>query len=90
MNNPATNTVYIISFSAVAMALVVSAVVFITVMAVILKRNKAKTTAVFALSNRAEATTSDEPMYENVTGPLPSISTITTQDNVAYGCTQHQ
>ena len=56
------------------MALVVSAVVLITVMVVILKRSKAKTTDVFALSNRAEATTSDEPMYENVTGPLSSIT----------------
>jgi hypothetical protein len=29
-----------------------------------------------------------EPMYEDITGPLPSQSAITTQDNVAYGHTQ--
>ena len=27
-------------------------------------------------------------MYEEVTGPLPLVSTIATQDNVAYRCTQ--
>ena len=89
MNNPATNTVYIISFSSVATALAISLVIFITVM-VILIRSKAKNTAVFALSNRAEGTIHNEPEYENVVGPLPSVSTITNQDNVAYGCIQLQ
>ena len=90
MNNPATNTVYIISFSSVATALVISLVVFITVMVITLTRSKAKNTAVFALSNRAEGTIHNEPMYENIIVPLPSVSTITNQDNVAYGCTQLQ
>ena len=29
------------------------------------------------------------PTYEDVTSPLPLVSTIDTQDNVAYGCKQH-
>ena len=84
MHNLAVNTVYIISFSTVAMILTISLVVFITVI-VILKRRKAKTTSVFIQSNRAERTEHNEPMYENVTGPLPSVSVINTQENVAYG-----
>ena len=39
-------------------------------------------------STRGAKATQDEPMYEEVTGPLPLVSTIATQDNVAYGCTQ--
>ena len=78
------NTVYTISFSS-ATALIVCIVVSIAAIVVMLKRRKAKTTAVFVQSNKAEGTEHNEPMYENVTGPLPLISTITTQDNVAYG-----
>ena len=84
MHNSAVNTVYIISFSSVATVLTISLVVFITVI-VILKRRKAKTTTAFIQSNRAEGTEHNEPMYENVTGPLPSVSVIHTQDNAAYG-----
>ena len=29
-----------------------------------------------------------ESMYEDVTGPTPSVSAINTQDNIAYGHTQ--
>ena len=89
MNNSATSQVYIISFTSLAIALIVGAVLLsITVTTIVIKRNKAKTTAVLIQSNRAERTIHDEPLYENVTGPLPSFSTITTQDNVAYGHTR--
>ena len=30
----------------------------------------------------------DVPMYEEVTDPISLVTTIDTQDNVAYGCTQ--
>jgi hypothetical protein len=55
------------------------------VTAIYLKRSKAKTRAVSVQSNRAR----NEPTYENVTlSPLPSVSAINTQDNVAYGHTR--
>jgi hypothetical protein len=83
MNNSATSRVYIISFSCLATALFVGAVASLTVIAIFLKRSKAKTRAVSVQSNRAEGTTRNEPGYENVMpSPSPSIST---QDNVAYG-----
>ena len=86
VHSSATNTVYIISFTSLATALIVGAVLSITVVAIILlKRNQVKTLAVLIHSNREEGTTHDEPMSENVIGPLPSVSTINTQDNVAYG-----
>ena len=88
INNSATSKVYIISFSSLATALVVGAVVLSIVVIAILKRNKAKTTAVFIPSNRAEGTSHDEPVYKNVPVPLPSVSIVNTQDNVAYGCTR--
>ena len=84
MHNSAVNTVYIISFSSVTMVLTISLVVFITAI-VLLKRRKAKTTTAFVQSNRAEGTEHNEPMYKNVTGPLPPVRVIHTQDNVAYG-----
>ena len=36
----------------------------------------------------AGATQQDVPMYEKVTDPIPLVSTIDTQDNVAYDCKQ--
>ena len=40
-------------------------------------------------SNRAEETTHNELAYENVKlSPLPSVSAINTQNNVAYGNTR--
>ena len=89
MHNSTINTVYIISFSTVATILTISLVVFITVI-VILKRRKAKSTTAFIQSKRVEGTEHNESMYENVTGPLPSVSVIHTQDNVAYGYIKHQ
>ena len=82
-----TATAYIASISSLATALIISVVVFITVIAIILMRSKAKIKAAsdLQLTNRAERT---EPMYEDVTGPLPSVGAINTQDNVAYGHTQ--
>ena len=49
---------------------------------------KAKIKAALEQSNRAEGITYKDPMYDNVTGPLPSVSAVDTQDNVAYGHTQ--
>jgi hypothetical protein len=89
MSNLATSRVYIISFSCLATALFMGAVVSVTVIVIILKRSKAKTRAVSTLSNRAEETTHNNPEYENITlSPLPSVSAINTQDNVAYGHTR--
>ena len=89
MHNSATNIVYIISFSSLA-ALIAGVVVSTTavVIIIILKRNKAKTVGVLASPNGAEGTTHNEPTYENVTGPLHSVSTIDTHNNVAYGHTR--
>ena len=83
MHNSDTNTAYIISISSLAIALIVCVVVFITVIAVIL-RSKSK----IQRSNRADGSIRDEPMYEDVTGPSPSVRTINIQNNVAYGHTK--
>ena len=82
--------VYIVSISFLAAALVVIVVISVIVIVVILIRSKAKNTALeLQLSNRAgRSITHMESMYEDVTGPLPPVSTISTQDNVAYGHTK--
>ena len=85
VHSSATNTVYIISFTSLATALIVGAVLCMTVVAIILKMKKAKITAMVVHSNRAEGTIGDEQLSENVTDPLPSVNT---QDNVAYGHTR--
>ena len=88
MNNSATSQVYIISFSCLATALFVGAVTSLTVIVIFLKRSRAKIRAVSVQSNRAEETTHNELVYENVKlSPLPSASAINAQDNVAYGQT---
>jgi hypothetical protein len=69
----------------------VSVVVFITVIVFILRRNKAKAEAGLELQSntaRSSSTHNMELMYEDVTGALPSVSVINTQDNVAYGHTK--
>ena len=38
--------------------------------------------------NTQEGTIHNEPMYEDVVGPLPSVNVINTQANVAYGHAQ--
>ena len=87
MANTATNTVYIISISSLATALIISTMIFTTVMIINIRRSKAK---VEAALNRAGGDEHNEPMYEDVTviGPIASGSTINTQDNVAYGHTK--
>ena len=77
-----------ISISSLATALIVSTVVFITVIVIILIRSKAKIKAAREQSNRTEGTTPDEPMYEDVTEPLSIIRAINTHANVAYGHAQ--
>ena len=83
MYNSDTNRAYIISTSSLATALIVCVVVFITMIAVIL-RSKPKTQR----PNRTDGSIHDEPMYEDVTGPSPSVRTINTQNNAAYGYTK--
>ena len=80
-----TATAYMITTVFLATALIASTAVFITVIAFMLRRSKAQTKAALELSNRS---THDEPVYEDVTSPLPSVSVINTQDNVAYGHTK--
>ena len=89
-NNLTSSQVYIISFSCLAIALFVGVVVAsLIVIAILLKRSKAKIRAASAQSNTAEETTHNEPAYENVMlSLLPSVSAINTQDNVAYGNTR--
>ena len=84
-----TVTAYIASIGFLATALIVGTVVFITVIVIISTRNKAKIKALkLQLTNRAESSTQAEAMYDNVTGPLTSVSVINTQENVAYGHTK--
>ena len=79
-----TNTVYIVLLSSLATALIAS----VAVTVIISTQSKAKIKAALEQSNRAEGITYKESMYEDVTGPLPSVSAIDTQDNVAYGHTK--
>jgi hypothetical protein len=62
-------------------------VVFIIVTSVILIRSKAKIEAALQQSASQGETTGVEPVYEYITGPLPSERAIHVhvQDNVAYG-----
>ena len=76
---------YIISIGLLATALMVCVVVFIIVISIILIRSKAKIEAALQQSASLGETIHVEPMYEDITGPLPSESAIDTQDNVAYG-----
>ena len=76
-----TNTVYIVLLSSLATALIASVAIII----IISIRSKAKIKAALEQSNRAEGITYKESIYEDVTGPLPSVSVI---DNVAYGHTK--
>ena len=91
VDNSETNTAapYIITIGFLIATLLVCEVVSITAIAIILRRSKAKINVALE-SHRAEGTTQvrEEPMYEDVTGPLPSVSVINTQDNVAYGHTK--
>ena len=80
-----TNTEYIISTGLLATVLIVCIVVFIIVISIILIRSKAKIEATLQQSASPGETIHVEPMYEDITGPLPSESAINTQDNVAYG-----
>ena len=83
-----TVTAYIKTAGSFVTALIVGAVVSITVVVIILKRSKAKIKAALELSNVAEGTIRNDPMYEDVTGSLPPDNVINTQDNVAYGHTK--
>ena len=87
MHNTAANTVYTISISSLAIALIASLLISVIVIVVILKRSKAKITASeLQLTNRS---TNMEPLYEEATGILPSVSaSINTQENFAYGHTK--
>ena len=89
INNSFISQVHIISFSSLATALFVGAMASLIVIAILLKRSKAKIRAASVQSNRAERTAHNEPVYKNVMlSPLPSVSAINTQDNAAYGHTR--
>ena len=81
----ANTAAYIISIGSLVIALIASVAVSITVIVIILRRSQAEINAALELSNRS---THNEPTYEDVTDPLPSVGTIDTQDNVAYGHTK--
>jgi ribosomal protein S26 len=74
MPNATINTVYITSISFLATALIITATIFTTVIA-IKTRSKAK---IKAALNRAGGGIHNEPVYEDVSGPSPSVSTIDT------------
>ena len=76
---------YTISTGFLTTALVICVMVSVIVTVTILTRNKI--TAAFAHLNREEGNMHAEPACEVITGPTLSVSTITTQDNVAYGYT---
>ena len=84
------NTVCTIPISLLVTALMVSVVVFITVIIIILRKSKANAKAgleQLQLTNTARSSKTHnnmESMYKDVTGPLPSVPAINTQDNVAY------
>ena len=80
-----TNTEYVISLGLLATALIVCIVVFKIIIYIILIRSKAKIEATLQQSASPGESIHVEPMYEDITGPLPSESAINTQDNVAYG-----
>ena len=67
-------------------------ITIIVIVIVIARRKAAKTQAGLdlQLKNRAEKSRGTDSMYEDVTGPLPSASAISTQDNVAYHHTHKQ
>ena len=85
MDSWGTNTEYVISIGLLATALMVCIVVFIIVISIILIRSKAKLEAAVQQSASPGETIHVEPIYEDITGPLPSESAIDIQDNVAYG-----
>ena len=74
---------YVVLLSSLATALVGSIAVII-----ILTWSKAKIKAALEQSNMAEGITYKDPMYDDITGPLPSVSAVDTQDNIAYGHTK--
>jgi hypothetical protein len=89
MHTPGTNTEHIYTFiGLLATALMVCVVVFIIVTSVILIRSKAKIKTALQQSASPGETTGVEPVYEYITGSLPSESDMNTKDNVAYGHTQ--
>jgi flagellar biosynthesis/type III secretory pathway M-ring protein FliF/YscJ len=88
MHSQGINTEFVTSIGLLATALMVCVVVFIIVTSIILIRSKAKIKAALQQSASQGETMNMEPMYEDITAPLPSASAITTQDNVAYGHAQ--
>ena len=86
-SNAIHNSVYIISISCIATAMIISVVVFITVVVIILMRTKGKIKAAFETQpeKRIERASYTESMYEDVTGPSCSDGAINIQQNVAYG-----
>ena len=76
-----TNTAYLATISSLVVALTTSVVVFTTAIVIILQRSKAKIKELQP-PHREASRTHMEAMYED---PLPSVSAISTKENVAYG-----
>ena len=78
-----TNTAYLATISSLVVALITSVVVFTTAIGIILQRSKAKIKELQPPNREASSTHIEaEAMYED---PLPSVSAISTKENVAYG-----
>ena len=87
-NKSATDTVQIISIGSLATPLIVSIVIFTTVIAIIFRRSKAKNKAALQQSNRLrDGTICIDSMYADITGPSPLVGVSNTADNIAYGHT---
>ena len=76
-----TNTAYLATISSLVVALITSAVVFTTAIVIILQRNKTKIKELQP-THREASSSHMESLYED---PLPSVSAISTKENVAYG-----
>ena len=75
------NTAYLATISSLVVAMITSVVIFTTAIVIILQRSKAKIKELQP-PHREESSTHMEAMYED---PLPSVSAISTKENVAYG-----
>ena len=76
-----TNTAYLATISSLVVALITSVVVLVTAIIIILQRSKAKIKEL-QTPHREASSAHMEAMYED---PLPSVTAISTKENVAYG-----
>ena len=84
----ANNISCVISISFITTALIVCIVVIIIMIVLMLGKAKIKAALDLQLTKIVGRSTHVESTYEDVTGTSPSVSTINTQSNVAYGHTK--